>query len=163
MGTSVAATCWQMLIALQLPRHECFLMRHRTPRDFETLSEVDETIIPAIAELEPVRIQPDTITSEAHLDARWDYIRGLARAGVEGPPRQAGVDTEAQQQRQKNMKIALLNMKRGCNCTLHSSLQYTASWRSPWPRRPLRDRGGQLTGLRHGGEDPSYMRSETQR
>ena len=29
--------------------------------------------------------------------------------------------------------------------------------------RPLRDRGGQLTGLRHGGEDPSYMRSETQR
>ena len=33
---------------------------------------------------EPVRIQPDTITSEAHLDARWDYIRGLARAGVEG-------------------------------------------------------------------------------
>ena len=84
MGTSVAATCWQMLIALQLPRHECFLMRHRTPRDFETLSKVDETIIPAIAELEPVRIQPDTITSEAHLDARWDYIRGLARAGVEG-------------------------------------------------------------------------------
>ena len=51
-GTSVAATCWQLLIALQPPRDEWFPMGHRTLKDLDTLSEVDEKIIPAIAELE---------------------------------------------------------------------------------------------------------------
>ena len=42
--------------------------------------------------------------------------------------------TEAQRQRQRDMRIALLNMKKGCNCTLHPRMQCTASWRSHWPK-----------------------------
>ena len=42
----------RLLIALQPPRDERLPMGHRTLKDLETLSEVDEKIIPAIAELE---------------------------------------------------------------------------------------------------------------
>ena len=72
--------------------------------------------------------------------------------------------TEAQRQRQRNMRIALLNMKKGAiaHCTPGCSvLQAGAHIGQRY--RPPRDRGGQLRGLQHGGEDPSYMRSETQK
>ena len=42
----------------------------------------DETEMTEI--VEPVRKQPETITAEAHFDARWSYILGLVRASVEG-------------------------------------------------------------------------------
>ena len=52
--TWAAATCWQLLIALQLPRYDWCRMGHRTLKDLENMSEVqvDEKIIPAIADLE---------------------------------------------------------------------------------------------------------------
>ena len=42
----------------------------------------DETEMTEI--VEPVRKQPEAITAEAHVDARWSYILGLVRASVEG-------------------------------------------------------------------------------
>ena len=53
MRTWSAATCWRMLVALQLPRDDCCLMGCRTLEDLENVSEaqVDEKIIPAIADL----------------------------------------------------------------------------------------------------------------
>ena len=52
--TWAAATCWQLLIALQLPRYDWCRMGHRTLKDLENMSEVqvDEKIIPAIADLD---------------------------------------------------------------------------------------------------------------
>ena len=50
--TWAAAACWQLLIALQFPRDECFFMGRRTPRDLETLTEADEKIIPDITGLD---------------------------------------------------------------------------------------------------------------
>ena len=54
MRTWLAATCWRLLIALQLPRDDCCLMRYRTLEDLENVSEaqVDEKIIPAITDLD---------------------------------------------------------------------------------------------------------------
>ena len=52
--TWIAATCWQLLIALQLPKDDCCLMGYRTLEDLKNVSEVqvDEKIIPAIADLD---------------------------------------------------------------------------------------------------------------
>ena len=53
MRTWLAATCWRMLVALQLPRDNCCLMGCRTLEVLENVSEaqVDEESIPAIADL----------------------------------------------------------------------------------------------------------------
>ena len=54
MRTWLAATCWRLLVALQLPRDDCCLMGCRTLEDLENVSEaqVDEKIIPAITDLD---------------------------------------------------------------------------------------------------------------
>ena len=52
--TWVAATCWRLLSALQLPRDDCCFMGYSTLEVLENVSEtqVDEKIIPAIADLD---------------------------------------------------------------------------------------------------------------
>ena len=52
--TWAAAACWQLLIALQFPRNDRYLMGHRTFEDLKNMSEVqlNEKIIPTIADLE---------------------------------------------------------------------------------------------------------------
>ena len=54
MRTWLATTCWRLLVALQLPRDDCCLMGCRILEDLEIVSEeqVDEKIIPAIADLD---------------------------------------------------------------------------------------------------------------
>ena len=54
--TWAAAACWQLLIALQLPRNDWCLMGHRTFEDLKNMSEVqlNEKIIPTIADLEVI-------------------------------------------------------------------------------------------------------------
>ena len=49
-----AAACWQLLIALQLPRNDWCLVGHRTFEDLKNTSEaqLNEEIIPTIADLE---------------------------------------------------------------------------------------------------------------
>ena len=54
MRTWLATTCWRLLVALQPPRDDCCLRGCRTLEDLENVSEaqVDEKIIPAIADLD---------------------------------------------------------------------------------------------------------------
>ena len=55
---------------------------------------------------------------------------------------QASCSRDASTPRQARA-IALPSTRKGCNCTLHSDLQYTASWCLLWPRcRPLQENGG---------------------
>ena len=50
--TWTAATCWQLLVALPLPKDECCLMeKHRGSQNVSGVQE-DEEIIPAIANLD---------------------------------------------------------------------------------------------------------------
>ena len=75
--------------------------------------------------------------------------------------RQAGVGQLKRSDNAEELAIALPNMRRRCNYTLHSSLQYTAAGTHFGQEiQALGTEGGQLTVLRHGGEGPSYTQRD---
>ena len=104
--TWAAAACWQLLIALQLPRNDWCLVGHRTFVDLKNMSEaqLNEEIIPNIADLEVTLVMGSRLRKLIKLRRRsakvsWDPKRKKAGENEDVPslalgPRERGRGTE---------------------------------------------------------------------